>query len=106
MGLPLLAPPKNVAEVCLNQHLFKIQSQFVFVNFVHPFFALLRVVVTAADMCRRAVTKTGNPQSRPAVRIRYDMVGDVESIDSLTPVAINETAKQEAFALIVAQHAT
>jgi hypothetical protein len=34
------------------------------------------------------------------------MVGDVESIDSLTPVAINETAKQEAFALIVAQHAT
>jgi hypothetical protein len=56
-------------------------------------------------MCHRAVTKTGNPQSRPAARmtLRYGFsckVGDVESIDRLTPVAINETAKQEAFALI------
>jgi hypothetical protein len=51
------------------------------------------------------ITKTGNPQSRPAARtaLRYGSsckVGDVDSIDRLTPVAIKETAKEEAFALI------
>jgi hypothetical protein len=30
----------------------------------------------------------------------FYQVGDVESIERLTPVAINETAKEEAFALI------
>src|SRR5205823_14171862 len=51
------------------------------------------------------VPKAENPQSRPPARtaLRYGSsckVGDVESIDRLTPVAINETAKEEAFALI------
>jgi hypothetical protein len=61
MGLDLAgAAPKNRRrKFVLNQRLLEIHSRLVFLDFVHPFFALSRVVVAAADSLKETRVSFG-----------------------------------------------
>jgi hypothetical protein len=105
-GWPSLAPPQKTShEVCLNQRLLKIHLQFLFRRF-RP--SLLCALASRCRGCRhvppcRYKNRKSSKPSADRMTLRYGFsrkVGDVESIDRLPPVAINETTKQEAFALI------